>query len=145
MSLQEEEDIIATQHRNQWNGLTQPPVMGTGGCAGFGGFGFNPELTFNPEPSRTEQFDKTIKTITQERGKVYGHPREDFSVAADLMRHFDHLEDHALRHALRMVCVKLARLTTTPDHLDSYVDIVGYVRTAVMVLDKPSSKEKTHG
>lgn len=82
-----------------------------------------------------DKFDAEIKTITERRGEVYGHPAKDFSIAADLMRHFDHVEPPALRHALRMICVKLARLATTPTHLDSYVDIVGYARTAVMVMD----------
>lgn len=87
------------------------------------------------EDSKLATFDREIKTITERRGEVYGHPAKDFSIAADLMRHFDHVEPPALRHALRMICVKLARLATTPTHLDSYVDIVGYARTAVMVMD----------
>jgi hypothetical protein len=95
----------------------------------------------NMEDSKLATFDREIKTITDRRGEVYGHPAKDFSIAADLMRHFDHVEPPALRHALRMVCVKLARLTTTPTHLDSYIDIAGYVRTAVMVMDAAPTPE----
>lgn len=83
-----------------------------------------------------DKFDEEIQTITQRRGEVYGHPADDFSVAADLMRHFDHVEPPALRHALRMICVKMARLKNTPTHFDSYVDIVGYARTAIMVMER---------
>lgn len=82
------------------------------------------------------KFDQEIQSITQRRGDVYGHPAGDFATAADLMKHFDHIEPPQLRHALRLICVKLARIKTTPTHLDSYVDIVGYSRTAVMVIDK---------
>lgn len=89
-----------------------------------------------PEVNVLQKFDTEIATITQRRGDVYGDPTDDFNKAADLMAHFDHIEPKALRHALRMICVKLARITTTPDHLDSYVDIVGYARTAVMVIDR---------
>lgn len=87
-------------------------------------------------PGVLAQFDTEIATITQRRGDVYGDPTDDFNKAADLMSVFDHVEPKALRHALRMVCVKLARISQTPDHLDSYVDIVGYARTAVMVIEK---------
>jgi len=92
-------------------------------------------------PSPLTVFDGEIATITQRRGDVYGHPTDDFNTAADLMAHFDRIEPPALRHALRMVCVKLARIKTTPDHLDSYVDIVGYARCAVMVIDR-AEREK---
>lgn len=88
-----------------------------------------------------QKFDTEIATITQRRGDVYGDPTDDFNKAADLMKHFDHIADLALRHALRMICVKLARITTTPEHLDSYVDIVGYARTAVMVIDKKQKSD----
>lgn len=88
------------------------------------------------------KFDTEIATITQRRGDVYGDPTEDFNRAADLMSTFDHVKPKALRHALRMICVKLARIARTPDHLDSYVDIVGYARTAVMVLDRIHRDQK---
>lgn len=92
--------------------------------------------------STLAKFDTEIATITQRRGDVYGDPTDDFDRAADLMAHFDHVKPKAVRHALRMICVKLARIANTPDHLDSYVDIVGYARTAVMVLDKIHRTEK---
>lgn len=83
-----------------------------------------------------ESFDRQIQTITQRRGDVYGHPADDFWKASALMEHFDNVDSVELRHALRMICVKLARLSNSPTHLDSYVDIAGYARTAVMVIEK---------
>lgn len=89
-----------------------------------------------------QTFDTEIATITQRRGEVYGCPRDDFRVASALMSHFDDVEPVEVRHALRMICVKLARIANTPDHIDSYVDIVGYARCAVMVLDKYAQDKK---
>jgi hypothetical protein len=31
-----------------------------------------------------------------------------------------------------MIALKISRLQQTPDHLDSYIDIVGYARCAVL-------------
>lgn len=82
-----------------------------------------------------ETFDECVKSITQERGEHYGHPANNFKTSADLMAYFDDVRPVELRHALRMICVKLARLQESPEHLDSYIDIAGYARTAVMVID----------
>lgn len=83
----------------------------------------------------TEQFDKATKTVTQERGKIYGHPFDDFARAQTLIRAIEDCKDPQIRHVLMMICVKMARLTVTPDHLDSWIDIAGYARTAVICLD----------
>lgn len=92
--------------------------------------------------SPLEIFDEHVQSITQVRGEVYGHPAENFADVAALMAHFDVVEPPALRHALRMICLKLARLKQSPTHIDSYVDIVGYARTAVMVIEKLSFPAK---
>ena len=84
---------------------------------------------------RVAQFDAEIATVTQRRGAVYGHPRVDFDRAARLKAVVAECADPVARHALEMICVKMARLITTPDHLDSWVDIVGYARTGVMGTD----------
>ncbi len=89
-----------------------------------------------------KKFDEEIKTITERRGAVYGHPADDFAIAASLMSHFDHVQPPALRHALRLICVKMARLAASPTHLDSYVDVVGYARTAVMVMQRGDSENR---
>lgn len=84
---------------------------------------------------RLAQFDAEITTVTQRRGAVYGHPRVDFDRAARLKAVVAECEDPIARHALEMICVKMARLIETPDHLDSWVDIAGYARTGVMGTD----------
>jgi len=86
--------------------------------------------------SRAEDFDRAIQTVTIERGQDYGHPLFDFELAQNLIRYTHQCQHPAVRHALQMICVKMARLTHNPDHLDSWIDIAGYARTALMALDK---------
>lgn len=84
---------------------------------------------------RLDKFDTVTKTVVDERGAVYAHPSIDFDRAARLKAVVAECEDPLARHALEMLCVKMARLINTPDHLDSWVDIAGYARTGVMVTD----------
>ncbi len=86
--------------------------------------------------TQTRRFDASIKTITQERGADYGHPLDDFARAALISRAVQDCPDAEVRHALTMIGVKIARLCTTPNHLDSCVDIAGYARTIMMIADE---------
>jgi len=93
-------------------------------------------------PSPLEEFDAAIKTITTERGKVYGHPLDNFIRAQKLITEVVSCPNVGVRHALMLICVKMARLVNSPDHLDSWIDLVGYARTAVMCLDKEKESDK---
>ena len=84
----------------------------------------------------TEQFDALVRVITQVRGVDYGSPAVDFARAARLKAVVAEVRDPVIRHVMEMICVKLARLIHSPNHLDSWVDIAGYARTAVMCLDE---------
>ena len=86
--------------------------------------------------SLTEQFDEAIKTITAERGLDYGHPLDDFGIASLIKCAVKSCPNTEVRHALEMIGVKMARLCTSPHHVDSVVDIAGYARTIVMILDE---------
>src|SRR3990167_2256834 len=84
------------------------------------------EANILPESRRfTSIFDEAIRTITTERGSVYGHPKDDFNRAHRLTQVADECPHPEVRHALRMICVKVARLIQTPNHIDSIVDISG--------------------
>jgi hypothetical protein len=93
-------------------------------------------------PSRTELFDAAMKTVTQERGAVYGHPLDDFRRANALTLVAAECRHPAVRHALQMICVKLARLIETPDHVDSVIDIAGYARCILMALDEEEGRNE---
>jgi hypothetical protein len=83
-----------------------------------------------------EQFDADIKSITVDRGATYAHPFKDFRRVAAIKAVLSECPDPVLRHALEMIAVKMARLVHSPEHYDSWLDIAGYVRCALMVLDE---------
>lgn len=85
--------------------------------------------------SRLHQFNKSIQTVNEERGQAYGHPSVDFDRANRLKAVIADCPDPRARHALEMICVKMARLIQSPDHLDSWIDIAGYARCGVMVTE----------
>ena len=84
--------------------------------------------------SATATFDDAGDT-TQKRGAIYGHPFVDFSRVAAIKAILSDCPDPAIRHAMEMIAVKLCRLIETPDHVDSWIDVAGYARTACMVID----------
>lgn len=85
--------------------------------------------------SPLEQFDKAIEDVTIVRGQVYGHPADDFAKIDLIKQAVSSCPHPTIRHALEMIGVKLARLASTPDHLDSIIDIAGYARTIAMILE----------
>ncbi|MBC8158973.1 MAG: hypothetical protein H8E94_06550 [Alphaproteobacteria bacterium] len=91
--------------------------------------------------NHTKTFDEAIKTITQFRGKDYGHPLEDFERAQTIKAAVSICKNAPVRHALEMIGVKMARLAQTPDHMDSVIDIAGYARTIAMILEKQENEE----
>jgi hypothetical protein len=84
----------------------------------------------------TEHFDRHSRIVTDQRGEDYGHPRDDF-IRAELIRQaIKDCPNPAVRHALAMIGVKMARLVHNPYHKDSMVDIAGYARTIAMIADR---------
>lgn len=86
--------------------------------------------------SLVEKFDKDIASITATRGETYGHPADSFALIVRLKGAVEACRDPELRHVLEQLCVKMARLVQTPAHYDSWLDVAGYAKTALMVLDR---------
>ena len=84
----------------------------------------------------TEQFDAAKPT--GERIINYGHPADDFARAHAIKEAVHICRDPLLRHALEMIGVKMARLVNNPYHVDGWIDIAGYARTACMIMDRQS-------
>lgn len=86
-----------------------------------------------------------MKTLVQEmtempdvvsgRMEIYGSPDENFTRGDTIMRVLDEIPDKELRYAAQMIGVKLARLVQSPDHQDTWCDIVGYALTAGHIID----------
>ena len=85
--------------------------------------------------------EEAKKLTRVDRQGVYGHPLDDFRRVGEMTKPI--LEsniDPALKHALYMIQVKISRLLTTPDHIDSVVDIAGYANTYAMALEKKGNE-----
>lgn len=81
--------------------------------------------------------EEANQLVTVERQLIYGHPLDDFTSVVRASRALGiNPLDGPKSHALYMVLVKLSRLSATPDHRDSLIDIAGYARTYEMILDK---------
>lgn len=85
--------------------------------------------------------DQLLQLVDKERQGVYGHPALNFGRIARLQAVIDECTDPELGHVLDMIAVKIARLIQTPSHFDSWVDIAGYARTAILVLDRRENDE----
>jgi len=89
----------------------------------------------NATGGATAAFDQMLEIVNVQRAGVYGHPYVDFARVATVKAVVSDCPDARLRHALEMIAVKMCRLVESPDHVDSWVDIAGYARTACMVID----------
>lgn len=78
------------------------------------------------------EFDEAIESIGYDRHQDYGDPRTSFSRIALLWSAITGADITAQQVAHMMIALKVSRLQTNPNHLDSYVDIVGYARCAVL-------------
>lgn len=90
--------------------------------------------------SKTKQFDEKIAgMVNQERMGTYGHPLDHFTktqALANILFSVEKPMESYHKHAMFFILDKLVRLSHTPDHFDSWLDIAGYARTALMAEDK---------
>ena len=82
-----------------------------------------------------QQFDAAYAVVTADRRDVYGDPQDTYRRVAALRTVVDECPDPQVREIIGMVATKLVRLVQTPEHLDSWIDVAGYARTAAMLLD----------
>jgi hypothetical protein len=87
--------------------------------------------------SNTEKFDASLAgLVNTERQAVYGHPADNFRRIAAMQAITAECTDPEIRVALDNIVLKVCRLIQTPTHLDSWIDIGGYARCGVMILDR---------
>lgn len=80
--------------------------------------------------------DKAKMLVYGTRGKVYGHPKENFARIAAYWKAHKGVDFSCEDVAIMMVLVKMARLAETPNHADSIVDGIGYLLTYDMLQEE---------
>jgi hypothetical protein len=86
--------------------------------------------------SLLDQFDAALKTVTLDRREVYGNPQDTYRRISAMRAIVDECPDLQVREVLGMIVTKVVRLIQTPDHLDSWIDVAGYSRCGVMLLEE---------
>ena len=74
-----------------------------------------------------EMLDTAKGLVAGPRAEHYGPPRENFQRIADLWSVVFKREVTIEEVAMCMVLLKVARLVNCPSHVDSWLDIAGYV------------------
>ena len=82
--------------------------------------------------SRIGQFDQAAETIGHDRTEDYGDPALSFIRIARMWTAIAGTSITPQQVAHMMIALKISQLQQQPDHLDSYIDIVGYARCAVL-------------
>ena len=88
-----------------------------------------------PAKSLLNEFDAAHASVTLDRRDIYGPPIDTYRRIAALRSVVDECPDPQIREILGMIITKVARLVQTPEHLDSWVDVAGYARCGVMLLN----------
>jgi hypothetical protein len=98
-------------------------------------------MTADGDKTLLERFDAAYGLVTQDRREIYGPPCDTYRRIAALRSIVDECADEEIREILGMIVTKVVRLVQTPTHLDSWVDIAGYSRCGVMLLDERGSPQ----
>jgi hypothetical protein len=81
---------------------------------------------------RDSEGDGEVQQVLNDRGRVYG---ETWKVTGEALKfigpHLNRLFESGLAYPWFMIFAKLMRLLASPDHLDSWRDIVGYATLVV--------------
>ena len=84
------------------------------------------------------------RDICRERGKVYGHPKEDFDKIAHIWEVIFQVPVNPEQVALAMIGVKIARICQNESfyHADSVLDILGYANCLEEVANHVPPKDE---
>jgi len=76
--------------------------------------------------TRDEFLSEAGRLINHDRNKDYGDAQRNFTDIADIWSVILNRQVTTKEVALCMIGVKMARLSKSPDHDDSWIDICGY-------------------
>lgn len=88
----------------------------------------------------TEQAHNLVRGA---RRSVYGHPLDDYTRTAQLFSGILGITITAEQAILMMIAVKISRLTNSPDHRDSIIDLAGYAECLDLVREEKLNRAKT--
>lgn len=98
-------------------------------------------LYMMPEDAKpiTEQAHNLVQGA---RRNVYGHPLDDYTRTAQLFSGILGTDVTAEQAILMMIAVKVSRLTNSPDHRDSIIDVAGYAECLDLVREERKNRER---
>lgn len=87
------------------------------------------------KPERQRILEEAIKCVTRDRNASYGSPEDNFNHIADLWNaqfksRLGEFKFTALDVAVMFCLMKIARIRTSPDKDDNYIDLAGYAACA---------------
>lgn len=90
--------------------------------------------------TRKEILDKAAECVLKDRQSTYDTPENSFQVIADYWNVYLQtcLKPHQV--AVMMALVKIARLKTSPQHEDNWIDLAGYAACGGEVATKENAK-----
>lgn len=80
--------------------------------------------------NRAEILAEAARLTATDRQQVYGEPRLNHERIAALWSAFLGIELTPAQCAMCMALVKVSRITATPQHADSYIDLAAYAAIA---------------
>lgn len=80
---------------------------------------------------REEIVQKMCECIFKDRQNTYGKPEDNFQTIADFWNIYLGIRDDTFKLSKQdvanmMLLLKVARMRSSPEHLDNYVDAAGY-------------------
>ena len=80
---------------------------------------------------REEIVEKMCECIFKDRQNTYGKPEDNFQTIADFWNTYLQIKDDYFKLtkqdvANMMILLKVARMSSSPEHLDNYIDAAGY-------------------
>lgn len=80
----------------------------------------------DPKTARARVLAEANKIVHHDRNNSYGNPEDNFKQAANLWSAYKKVPFTSHDVAIMSLLIKVARLSTSPNHHDSAVDIAGY-------------------
>ena len=86
-------------------------------------------------PPKQELLEEALRIVTGPRQQLYGRPSQNFIDTANILNAYfqaraitqaGETEVEPYDVAAILICLKLARIATSPGHKDNWVDIAGY-------------------